>query len=110
MEWIDQNILTLVIFGPFLGALLTLVVPKERVGWIKTIAMVSSLVTFLLSLHLVCHFQDQTGYQFSQKVPWIPGLGVFLRLGDRWLLLVVDHSHHFLDAPGHIIFHRVHSK
>jgi NADH-quinone oxidoreductase subunit M len=92
MNWLDRNILTLVTFAPAAGALLLLIVPR-RARDIRLFALVISLLTFLLSLHLPAHFvRDQAGFQFDQNVPWISKPNIHYHLGmdgiSMWLVVL----------------------
>lgn len=92
MNWINEHILSLVVFVPLLGALGVLFVPKERPKLIQALALSISLVTFILSLHLVYYFVSQPGYQFVEQVSWIPQLGIQYMLGidgfSLWLVIL----------------------
>ena len=55
MNWLDNNILTLVTFAPAAGGLLLLFFPR-RDRDIRVFSLVISLLTFVLSLHLPAHF------------------------------------------------------
>ncbi len=79
-----MNILTLIVFLPAIGALLCLVAPKPL---IRSIAVLASLVTFLLSLTLFgIYFGSETGGSSTEvfgstygtlhhvtRLPWITG-------------------------------------
>ena len=71
MNYINQNILTIVTLLPAAGALLLVVFPR-RDRDIRWFALGISVVTLLASLHLPWHFDHgQAGFQFEQNVPWI---------------------------------------
>ncbi|WP_395710792.1 NADH-quinone oxidoreductase subunit M [Reyranella sp.] len=78
-------ILSLVTFLPLVGALFCLVVngPKEAVERnCKSIAIVTSLVTFLISLLLWARFDvTKAGFQFEEKADWVPALHVGYHMG-----------------------------
>jgi len=64
---LDAMILTLITFVPAAGALLLLVFPR-RDRDIRLFALVISLLSFVLSLHLPAHFRhDQPVFQFEQN-------------------------------------------
>lgn len=78
----DQAILTLVTFFPLVGVLLLMFVRKESEQAIKMITLATTLVTFVLSLHLWFHFDSTTSaMQFTVQVPWIQSLGISYNLG-----------------------------
>ena len=78
-------ILSLVTFLPLVGALFCLVVngPKEAVDRnCRSAALITSLVTFLLSLLLWVHFDPtKAGFQFEEKLAWVPALNIGYHMG-----------------------------
>jgi len=78
-------ILSLVTFLPLAGALFCLVVngPKEAVERnCKSIALVTSLATFLISLLLWARFDvTKAGFQFEEKADWVPALSIGYHMG-----------------------------
>jgi NADH-quinone oxidoreductase subunit M len=92
MNWITEHILSAVIFLPLAGACLLLALPKGKVGLHKALSLLVTLATFILSLHLVFHFQDLAGYQFTEQLDWIPALGIQYSLGidgfSLWLVIL----------------------
>jgi NADH-quinone oxidoreductase subunit M len=91
MDWLRNNILTLLIFLPTLGALLTIVVKgRDAVRWT---ALATCLITFVLSLVLFGLFDwnkgngtyayEQQGgnVQLVQHASWIPAFNIEYRVG-----------------------------
>jgi NADH-quinone oxidoreductase subunit M len=65
-------ILSWVTYLPALAALVLLFFPRGSEKAIKSVAFLGSLATFILSLHLVYHFDATRGHmQFEESVPWI---------------------------------------
>jgi NADH-quinone oxidoreductase subunit M len=92
MNGLDAIILTLITFVPTGGAVLLLVFPR-RDRDIRLFALVISLLTFVLSLHLPAHFhRDQPGFQFEQNISWISTPNIRYHLGidgiSMWLVLL----------------------
>jgi NADH-quinone oxidoreductase subunit M len=58
-------------FLPILGVLLLLFIPKESKGVLRSVAFVTTLATFAVSLPLLTGFQTNAEYQFVENVPWI---------------------------------------
>jgi len=82
MDLINSNILTIVTFMPALGAVLLLLMNREQIRSIRTLAVVITVITFIFSLHLIAHFDSSNpDFQFAIKVPWIPGLGIDYAMG-----------------------------
>ena len=92
MTGLDRWILTLVTFIPAAaGALLMLAPRRDRE--IRVFALLVSLLTFVLSLHLPAHFhRDLSGFQFDLDVPWIPTPNIHYHMGvdgiSLWLVLL----------------------
>jgi NADH-quinone oxidoreductase subunit M len=92
MTAIDQSILTLILLVPLAGAILVALLP-DRAKMPNWIALLTSLVTFLLTLHLPAHFiADQPGFQFEINRPWIPNPAIAYHVGvdglSLWLVVL----------------------
>jgi len=78
-------ILSLVTFLPLVGALFCLVVngPREAVDRnCKSAALLTSVVTFLISLLLWARFDvTKAGFQFEEKLDWVPALNIGYHMG-----------------------------
>jgi NADH-quinone oxidoreductase subunit M len=72
MDTINQSILTWILLAPLAGAILIAILP-DRGKLPAWIGLITTLVTFGLTLHLPAHFiPGQPGFQFEMNVPWIP--------------------------------------
>lgn len=72
-----NHILTIITFLPLIGVAFLLFVNKENVGFVRNFTLYLTLFIFLLSLPLYFNFDSSTaGYQFEEKVEWIPSLGI----------------------------------
>jgi NADH-quinone oxidoreductase subunit M len=92
MTWLDNNILSFVTFVPAVGGALLLFFPR-RDRDIRLFALVVSLLSFVLSLHLPAHFnRNLAGFQFDKNVPWIPTPNIHYHMGidgiSLWLVLL----------------------
>jgi NADH-quinone oxidoreductase subunit M len=92
MNFINQNIVTVVTFLPLAGAILLMFFPR-RDRDIRYFALAVSLLAFLLSLHLPWHFtRGADGFQYEQNVPWIPHPNIHYHLGvdgiSLWLVVL----------------------
>ncbi|HKD74607.1 MAG TPA: proton-conducting transporter membrane subunit, partial [Ktedonobacterales bacterium] len=72
-------LLTVIVFAPLVGGLIALVVPRQIVwGW----ALVVALIDLALAAWAGLQFQAGNGsFQFTERQPWIPGLGLNYSLG-----------------------------
>jgi len=66
-----SNLLSLTTFLPVLGVLLLLFVPKDSKATLRTVALATTVVTFLVSLPIMFGFQSNAEFQFVENVPWI---------------------------------------
>ncbi len=92
IENLSPYILTLVTFAPLAGALLLMLLPR-RDRDIRIFALVISLLTFVLSLHLAVHFhRGQEGFQFDVNHQWISTPNIHYHMGidgiSLWLVVL----------------------
>jgi NADH-quinone oxidoreductase subunit M len=93
MNEINNSILTLILLLPLAGAVLVLLAP-DRAKLPNWIALLTTLATFGLTLHLPTHFDKaQTGFQFVVNLLWIEKPAIFYHLGvdglSLWLVVLV---------------------
>ncbi len=89
MEWLNQHLLSVIVFLPFVWGLAGLLLPRFEKQW----AFLGSLLVFAISLLLVRDFNDSVeGFQWAVSVPWISSMGVSYSLGldgiSLWLVLL----------------------
>jgi NADH-quinone oxidoreductase subunit M len=80
MTFLQNNLLTLLIFLPTAGAILTLLAKgRDAVRWT---ALATTLVTFALSLVLLLIFRTNAGVpQMVREADWIPAFNIKYRVG-----------------------------
>jgi NADH-quinone oxidoreductase subunit M len=93
MSAFDPIILTLILLVPLAGAILIALLP-DRAKLPNWIALITTLFTFLLTLHLPAHFNTgQPGFQFERNIPWIESPAIFYHVGvdglSLWLVVLV---------------------
>ena len=93
MDAINQSILTLILLVPLAGAVLVALVP-DRFKLPNWIALLTTLATFGMTLHLPAHFiLGQGGFQFEINLPWIESPAIFYHVGvdglSMWLVVLV---------------------
>jgi len=90
-ESLSSSILTLVTFAPLAGALLLMLLPR-RDRDIRIFALVVSLLTFVLSLHLPVYFhREHTPFHYQIQKQWIttPNIHYHMAIDGISLWLVV---------------------
>ncbi len=86
-----DHLLSVLVFLPAAGAALLLLFPRSAVAPARTFALLVSVLELALSLPLWIRFDlVQHGFQFREKLAWIPQLGISYSLGiDGISLLLV---------------------
>ncbi len=90
---INDSILTLILLVPLAGAVLIALLP-DRGKLSAWVALLTSLLSFGLTLHLPAHFVlGQHGFQFEINRPWIENPAIFYHVGvdglSLWLVVLV---------------------
>jgi proton-translocating NADH-quinone oxidoreductase chain M len=77
-----DNILIFLIVLPIIGAVSLTFIPSWDVQLMRTLALIFSFLTFILSLFLWVGFNKSTSkFQFVTEILWIPNLNINLTLG-----------------------------
>lgn len=83
-------LLSLIVFVPWVGALVLLLAPKLGAWSVRVLALAFSLSTLALAGIALCRFDPSAaGYQFAEGHDWITSLNVHFRLGLDGLSLVL---------------------
>ena len=75
-------ILSVIVFTPIIAAVLILLIPGERKSEIRVTALAAA--TFALFLSIWAYFSYDVavgGYQFVEKYPWLPMVGISYHVG-----------------------------
>jgi NADH-quinone oxidoreductase subunit M len=84
--------LSALVFLPVVAALLVAFTPGRAVRAQKQIALLASLIVFVLSLVILQRFQAVPGMQFEEARSWLPAYGIAYHLGvdglSLWLVLL----------------------
>ena len=90
----DHSILSIIVFFPLLGAMVLALLP-DRGKTMQWGALIVTLITFLLTLHLPTHYAgaDAIGtFRFVEDVAWIPAPAIRYHLGvdglGMWLIVL----------------------
>ncbi len=86
----ETQILTYVTFFPVIGILALLLVPKDRPDTVKGVALITAVITMLLSFFLWGMFDKMAlGMQFEIDTPWVTSLGIHYHLGIDGISLLL---------------------
>lgn len=78
----DFSLLSILIWLPILGGIWVLAVGDKQAAMMRPVALLVSLLTFLLSLILYFEFNTTTAaMQFTEQLAWIPAFGINYHLG-----------------------------
>lgn len=90
MEFLDQYLLTLILFSPTIGALIISFLPRGMNNLYRWAALIASLVPFGLSLVLWARFDPSaSGFQFEEKYAWYQAINSAFHLGVDGLSLTM---------------------
>ncbi|GAB4495606.1 MAG: NADH-quinone oxidoreductase subunit M [Anaerolineales bacterium] len=90
MTFIQNNLLSLILFLPTIGALLVALLPGQQKTLVRWSALVASLLPFGLTLYLWTQFNPQAaGFQFEQNFVWYKEIGSSFYLGVDGLSLTM---------------------
>src|SRR5258706_14850821 len=85
-----MGVLSLITFLPLVGAIVIMLVPKEKPQIVRVIATASSGAAFIASLWLWANFNTGTSdFQYLEKFDWISAFNIHYFLGTDGLSLVL---------------------
>lgn len=75
-------VLTFTTFVPLFAAIITLFIPKENKRSIRTVSVIATAVSLILSAYILVSFKvGDNGFQFQERVLWIPQINIYYHLG-----------------------------
>jgi NADH-quinone oxidoreductase subunit M len=88
---ISASLLSMTIFLPLAAAaVILLFIPKENVLFVKYAGLGGTFITFFFSLFLYFGYDSAAGgFQFHQKIQWIPNLDISYHIGIDGLSLLL---------------------
>src|SRR5688572_2432713 len=76
------GLLSVLIWLPIAAGVVVLLMGSARIAAVRWVALIASLLTFVLSLPLLTGFDATTAdFQFPEKLPWIPAFQAYYALG-----------------------------
>ena len=99
MEFFQEHILSVVLFTPLVGAILALFIPREMGNAHRVVGNLFGFLGFFVSIPLVWWFNAGIpGYQFVERVSWIPSIGAEYHVGIDGISFVLLMLTTFLGA------------
>jgi NADH-quinone oxidoreductase subunit M len=78
----EQHIVSLILFAPFVGVILLLFIPNEKPLLVRGVAAVAGLISTLASFYLLYAYDSTAGgYQFLEQYLWSKDLGISFFVG-----------------------------
>ncbi len=75
-------VLSAIMLSSFLGVVGIMLLPPDKKTAIKTVALISTGISFLLSIYVFFHYDTaKGGIQFLESIPWLPEWGITYKLG-----------------------------
>ena len=81
---LQNNLLSLILFIPAVGAVIVLLLPRDQVNLMRWVALITSLIPFGLSLALWARFAPNAaapGFQFEEQYVWFAAINSTYHLG-----------------------------
>ena len=71
-----------IVLAPLVSALIILFIPRRWPNAIRVVAALGSATTLVIALLVFFGYDwQQAGFQFVERYPWIPELGIYLSFG-----------------------------
>ena len=90
MDWIQNHLLSAIIFTPIIGALGIAFVNRKRKNQIRWVALIASTSSFLLAIVAFASFSpNQVGMEFVERIPWVSTPRIEYLIGADGLSLLM---------------------
>src|SRR5215470_9113792 len=94
------GLLSALVWLPIATGVLVLLMGDQRIAAARWVALIGSLLTLVLSLPLMVHFDGSThAFQFIEKLPWIPAFQAYYHLGVDGIALPLVLLTAFITVP-----------
>ena len=104
-------ILSVLIFTPLAAALILLLLPEEKKTLIKGVALAAGIVVLALSVWLYASYDIAAGgYQFKERVDWLPALGISYFVGVDGISLPLVFLSGLVIVSGVLVSWNVHDR
>lgn len=83
--------LSILILLPLVTGVVLLAIPAKKLSLIRWLSLASALITFLLSVGLFFAYdKSSAGYQFIEKMNWLPALGISYHVGVDGISVMLE--------------------
>ncbi|HWR67191.1 MAG TPA: NADH-quinone oxidoreductase subunit M [Bellilinea sp.] len=104
-------ILSVLIFTPLAAALILLLLPEDKKNWIKGLALAAGIIVLALSIWLYASYDIAAGgYQFQERVDWLPALGISYFVGVDGISLPLVFLSGLVIISGVLVSWHVHDR
>lgn len=106
-----ENLLTIAILLPMAAAFFSFLLPADKPGTLRGLAVAATGISLALILYIFSQFnRADAGYQFVKAVEWLPYLGISMKFGvdgiSMTLLLLVG----IVSFCGALVSHEIHDR
>jgi NADH-quinone oxidoreductase subunit M len=75
-------VLSVIVFTPLVAGMLILLIPADRKTEVRVTALAAATIALFLSIWVYFSYDTAAGgYQFVEKIPWLPALGISYHVG-----------------------------
>ncbi|MBI3616460.1 MAG: NADH-quinone oxidoreductase subunit M [Candidatus Omnitrophica bacterium] len=100
-----------ILLSPLIGAVVLLGIPSDRTAWIRRAAALFTGVPLLITgVLLATYNRAQGGYQWVDRVAWIPSMGIAYQVGLDGINLTLTLLHALCSFTGVLISYRIQSR
>ncbi|MCC7075913.1 MAG: NADH-quinone oxidoreductase subunit M [Acidimicrobiia bacterium] len=82
MEWFEDSALTIATFVPIVGAIIMLVIPKDKEDQLKATALILTLISLAVGIGILFQYDySRAGLQFEVDASWISAINARYHVG-----------------------------
>ena len=100
-----------ILLCPLIGAVVLIGLPDGWVNWVRRVAVAATGIPLLITLGMVASYnQAQGGYQWVDRIPWIPSLGIAYQVGVDGINVTLALLHALCSFTGVLVSYRIQSR
>jgi len=97
-----------ILLSPFVGALVLILIPSSQAAWVRRISVLATGIPLVLTLWLITHYNRTLGgYQWVDRIPWIPSLGIAYQVGVDGISVTLTLLHALCSFTGVLVSYRI---